>query len=141
MLKLNQDVWRCKINCSFCAEKIKLKEIMFSELLNDFTSSNTISIPNKCIKICRHDYSWRCLSSNWFYLMDSPAEQSQIRRKRSAAHTSVIPELHLQWPLQGEKFIITLEEDGWNLGLVQSYNQEQNIILCKRWYRENNGST
>ena len=29
-------------------------------------------------------------------LMDSPAEQSQIRRKRSAAPTSVVPELHLQ---------------------------------------------
>ena len=65
-------------------------------------------------------------------LMDSPAKQSQIRRKRSAAPTSVVPELHLQWPLQGEKFIITSEEDGWNLGLVQSYNQEQNTILCKR---------
>ena len=41
-------------------------------------------------------------------LMDSPVEQSQIRRKRSAAPTSVVPELHLQWPLEGEKFIITL---------------------------------
>ena len=32
-----------------------------------------------------------------------------------------------QWPPQ-EEFVIALQEDGWNLGSVQSYNQEQGSI-------------
>ena len=28
------------------------------------------------------------------------------------------------WPVQEEEFVITLQEDSWNLGSVQSYNQQ-----------------
>ena len=32
------------------------------------------------------------------------------------------------WPLQEEEFVITLQEDGWNLVSVQSYNQQHDSI-------------
>ena len=32
------------------------------------------------------------------------------------------------WPLQEEEFVITLQEDGWNLASVQSYNEQQDSI-------------
>ena len=35
------------------------------------------------------------------------------------------------WPLQEEEFVVTLQEDGWNLGSVQSYNQQQDSICVQ----------
>ena len=35
------------------------------------------------------------------------------------------------WPLQEEEFVVTLQEDGWNLGSVQSYNQQQDSIYVQ----------
>ena len=35
------------------------------------------------------------------------------------------------WPLQDEEFVVTLQEDGWNLGSVQSYNQQQDSICVQ----------
>ena len=64
-------------------------------------------------------------------MLDSPTAQSQTKRKRSAAATSADPELDFQWPLQEEEFLITLEVDGWNLGSVQSYNQEQDTTCVQ----------
>ena len=32
------------------------------------------------------------------------------------------------WPLQEEEFVITLQGDGWNLGSIQSYNQQHDSI-------------
>ena len=64
-------------------------------------------------------------------MLDSPTAQSQTKRKRSAAATSADPELDFQWPLQEEEFLITLEVDGWNLGSVQSYNQELDTTIVQ----------
>ena len=35
------------------------------------------------------------------------------------------------WPLQEEEFVVTLQEDGWNLGSVQFYNQQQDSICVQ----------
>ena len=59
-------------------------------------------------------------------MLDFPSAQSRTKRKKSAE-----PELDFQWPLEEEEFVITLEEDGWNLGSVQSYNQEQDTICVQ----------
>ena len=32
------------------------------------------------------------------------------------------------WPMEEEDFVITLQEDGWTLGSVQSYNQQHDHI-------------
>ena len=32
------------------------------------------------------------------------------------------------WPMEEEDFVITLQEDGWSLGSVQSYNQQHDHI-------------
>ena len=32
------------------------------------------------------------------------------------------------WPLEEEEFVSTLQEDGWSLGTVQSYNQQHDRI-------------
>ena len=47
--------------------------------------------------------------------------------KRSRAPTEV-PQGEFIWPVEEEEFVITLQEDGWNLGSVQSYNQEEDSI-------------
>ena len=64
-------------------------------------------------------------------MLDSPTAQSQTKRKRNTAPTSADPELDFQWPLQEEEFLITLEVDGWNLGSVQLYNQEQHTTCVQ----------
>ena len=37
----------------------------------------------------------------------------------------------LQWPPDEEEYVVTLEEDGWSIGSVQSYNNEQDAILVQ----------
>ena len=34
----------------------------------------------------------------------------------------------VNWPLEEEDFVIALKEDGWSLGSVQSYQQENDCI-------------
>ena len=41
--------------------------------------------------------------------------------KRSKVPTEE-PLRDFNWPVQEEEFVITLQEDSWNLGSVQSYN-------------------
>ena len=36
----------------------------------------------------------------------------------------------LQWP-PDEEYVVTLQEDGWSIGSVQSYNTEQDTILVQ----------
>ena len=121
--------------------EIKLKKIMFSELPSDFVYFKQYNISSKQMYenlLALHSVdqcNQEVITVEDVYeatdLLDSPAAQSQTKRKKSAAPTSAEPELDFQWPLEEEEFVITLEEDGWNLGSVQSYNQEQDTICVQ----------
>ena len=39
-----------------------------------------------------------------------------------------VPQGEFIWPVEEEEFIITIQEDGWNLESVQIYNQEEDNI-------------
>ena len=38
------------------------------------------------------------------------------------------PIAYFIWPLQEEEFVITLQEDGWNLVSIQSFNEQHDSI-------------
>ena len=114
---------------------------MFSELPSDFVYFKQYNISSKQMYenlLALHSvdqFNQEVITVEDVYeatdLLDSPAAQSQTKRKKSAAPTSAESELDFQWPLEEEEFVITLEEDGWNFGSVQSYNQEQDTICVQ----------
>ena len=55
------------------------------------------------------------------------------KRSRASSQSTTIPETmaDLQWPPQEDEFVITLEEDGWKLGSVQSYSEKNDTILVQ----------
>ena len=57
--------------------------------------------------------------------LDSLSVSKQAKRSRTPSAETLGD---FQWPPQEEEFVIALQEDGWNLGSVQSYNQEQGSI-------------
>ena len=123
------------------SREINLKKIMFSELPSDFVyfkqynSSSKQMYENLLALNSVDQCNQEVITVEDVYkatdLLDFPAGQSQTKRKKSAAPTSVEPELDFQWPLEEEEFVITLKEDGWNLGSVQSYNHEQDTICVQ----------
>ena len=62
------------------------------------------------------------------------SESAGTQSANKQAKRSWVPvEEHLRdfnWPLQ-EEFVVTFQEDGWNLGSVQSYNQQQDNICVQ----------
>ena len=98
-----------------------------------FTLSSTTSEPNKCMKVCLHciqlthairiSYLWKISMPLLTHYSLSVSKQAKRSRTPSAETLG-----DFQWPPQEEEFVIALQEDGWNLGSVQSYNQEQGSI-------------
>ena len=140
MLQSNQNVEE-QDKLAILRREIKLKKIMFSELPSDFVYFKQYNISSKQMYenlLALHSvdqFNQEVITVEDVYeatdLLDSPAAQSQTKRKKSAAPTSAESELDFQWPLEEEEFVITLEEDGWNFGSVQSYNQEQDTICVQ----------
>ena len=54
-----------------------------------------------------------------------PVRKQRTKQSVSAHEPSVAD---LEWPPQEEEFVITLDEDDWNLGSVQAYKQESDEI-------------
>ena len=59
---------------------------------------------------------------------ESAGTQSASKPAKRSRAPSGEPLGDFIWPLQEEEFVITLQEDGWNLGSVQSYNQQHDSI-------------
>ena len=59
---------------------------------------------------------------------ESAGTQSASKPAKRSRAPSGEPLGDFIWPLQEEEFVITLQEDGWNLGSVQSYNHQHDSI-------------
>ena len=59
---------------------------------------------------------------------ESAGTQSASKPAKRSRAPSGEPLGDFIWPLQEEEFVITLQGDGWNLGSIQSYNQQHDSI-------------
>ena len=59
---------------------------------------------------------------------ESAGTQSASKPAKRSRAPSAEPMGDFLWPLQEEEFVITLQEDGWNLASIQSYNEQQDSI-------------
>ena len=59
---------------------------------------------------------------------ESAGTQSASKPAKRSRAPSEEPMGDFVWPLQEEEFVITLQEDGWNLASVQSYNEQHDSI-------------
>ena len=62
---------------------------------------------------------------------ESVGTQSANKQAKRSRVPVEEPLKDFNWPLQEEEFVVTLQEDGWNLGSVQSYNQQQDSICVQ----------
>ena len=61
----------------------------------------------------------------------SVGTQSASKQTKRSRVPTAEPLRDFNWPLQEEEFVATFQEDGWNLGSVQSYNQQQDSICVQ----------
>ena len=62
---------------------------------------------------------------------ESVRNQSANKQAKRSRAPLEEPLRDFSWPLQEEEFVITLQEDGWNLGSVQSYDPQQDSICVQ----------
>ena len=68
---------------------------------------------------------------NIFVVSESAGTQSASKPAKKSRAPSEEPMGDFVWPLQEEEFVITLQEDGWNLASVQSYNEQHGSIFVQ----------
>ena len=62
---------------------------------------------------------------------ESVGTQSANKQAKRSRVPVEEPLRDFNWPLQEEEFVVTLQEDAWNFGSVQSYNQQQDSICVQ----------
>ena len=121
--------------------EVKLKILMFSELPPDFVLFKQFNISAKnmyenllalhSVDSCNQEV----ISVEDIYEITDCLDSLALRKKNgtSMTQTSLPTETlaDLQWPPDEEEYVVTLQEDGWSIGSVQSYNTEQDTILVQ----------
>ena len=121
--------------------EVKLKKLMFSELPPDFVLFKQFNISAKnmyenllalhSVDSCNQEV----ISVEDIYEITDCLDSLALRKKNgtSMTQTSLPTETlaDLQWPPDEEEYVVTLQEDGWSIGSVQSYNTEQDTILVQ----------
>ena len=59
---------------------------------------------------------------------ESAGTQFASKQAKRSSVTSEEPLGDFIWPLQEEEFVITLQENDWNLASLQSYNQQDDSV-------------
>ena len=123
--------------------EVKLKKAIFSDLPSDFVLFKQLNISAK--KMYQNLLSLHAVDANnqesisveeIYEITDSLTTLSlagHTKRSRASSQSTTTPETmaDLQWPPQEDEFVITLEEDGWKLGSVQSYSEKNDTILVQ----------
>ena len=125
--------------------EIKFKKVVFSELPNEFILFKQFNISAKkmyqnLLALYSVDASHQeVIPVEDIYAitnsMDSLSMRKQGKGKRpkdnadSQDQSSTMSDL--QWPLQEEDFVIMLQEEGWSLGSVQSFDPDCDIIYVQ----------
>ena len=61
-------------------------------------------------------------------IIESLASLGKNRSKKLTSPSEAQPEVDMTWPPHEDDFVITLDEQGWQLGSVQGYNPESDAI-------------
>ena len=118
-------------------QEVKLENTLFSEMLYDFVcfkqyNTTVKQMYENLLALHTVDPSDKEVITVEDVYVTSESVGTQSANKQ--AKRSWVPvEEHLRdfnWPLQ-EEFVVTFQEDGWNLGSVQSYNQQQDNICVQ----------
>ena len=62
---------------------------------------------------------------------ESVGTQSASKQAKRSRVLAEEPLRNFNWPLQENEFVMTLQEDGWILGSLQFYNQQQDSICVQ----------
>ena len=112
-------------------QEVKLEKALFSGVPNHFVYFKQYNIIAKQIYenlLALHivdPYDQEVITvENVYVASESVSTQSASKQTKR-------PLRDFNWPLQEEEFVVTFQEDGWNLGSVQSYNQQQDSICVQ----------
>ena len=118
--------------------EVKLKKSLFSEMPNDFIYFKQYNITAKqmyenLLALHTVDPSDQEVITveDVYVASESVGTQSANKQAKRSRVPVEEPLRDFNWPLQEEEFVVTLQEDGWNLGSVQSYNQQQDSICVQ----------
>ena len=118
--------------------EVRLKKALFSEMPNDFVYFKQYNITAKqmyenLLALHTVDPSDQEVITveDVYVASESVGTQSANKQAKRSKVPVEEPLRDFNWPLQEEEFVVTLQEDGWNLGSVQSYNQQQDSICVQ----------
>ena len=133
--KLNE-----KDQLTIMRREVKLKKLMFLELPADFVLFKQFNISAKnmyenllglhSVESCNQEV----ISVEDIYEITDSLNNLPLGKKTTNSTVQATPSeslADLQWPPDEEEYVVTLEEDGWSIGSVQSYNDEQDAILVQ----------
>ena len=132
-----------KDQLSIMRPEVKLKKALFSDLPSDFALFRQYSITPKqmyqnliALHAVEESNQTELSMEDIYAVTDSLTSMPLQKRgtKRKSIPTASIPDVStdvLQWPPPEEEFVVTLEETGWSLGSVQSYNNLSQTILVQ----------
>ena len=119
-------------------QEVKLKKALFSEMPNDFVYFKQYNITAKqmyenLLALHTVDPSDQEVITveDVYVASESVGTQSANKQAKRSRVPVEEPLRDFNWPLQEEEFVAILQEDGWNLGSVQSYNQQQDSIYVQ----------
>ena len=115
--------------------EVKFKKVMFSEMPSDFVYFKQFNISAKqmyknLLALHAVDPTNQAIITveDIYVASESAGVQSANKPAKQSRAPSGEPLGDFIWPMEEEDFVITLQEDGWTLGSVQSYNQQHNHI-------------
>ena len=118
--------------------EVKLKKALFSEMPSDFVYFKQYNITAKqmyenLLALHMVDPSDQEIITveDIYVASESVGTQSANKQAKRSRAPAEEPLRDFSWPLQEEEFVITLQEDGWNLGSVQSYDPQQDSICVQ----------
>ena len=118
-------------------QEVKLKKALFSGVPNHFVYFKQYNIIAKQIYenllalYTVDPYDQEVITVEDVYVASKVSTQSASKQTKRSRVPLEEPLRDFNWPLQEEEFVVTLQEDGWNLGSMQSYNQQQDSIFVQ----------
>ena len=125
---------------SILRREVKFKKLLFSDLPSTFSLFKQYNISAKVmyqnlLKLHAVDeVNQETISVEDIYEITDTLSTLNIGKSKGKSNSPTEPTSSsnsvgdLEWPPHDEDFVITLDEEGWNLGCVQCYNSESDQI-------------
>ena len=138
---------------SVMRREIKFKKLIFSDLPPNFVLFKQYKISAKqmyqnllalhSVDACNQEV----ISVEDIYEITDSLDSLSVGKLQNKSRIAQAPKEapNLEWPLQEEEFLITLDEGGWTLGSVQAHDQDidsisvQSLTPLKTWAKDDQG--